>query len=324
MVISLIIPVYNVEQYLSKCLDCCLKQNISFSEYEIICINDGSKDGSIKILENFVKNYPNISIINQENKGLSEARNVGLRAANGKYVWFIDSDDWIEQNCLADIIHLLSKYNLDALAITASNVKNEKIEQRMDWSKYNDQVFTGKYFALNIGYQVCVPFTIYKRNYLLSNNLFFMPSIFHEDSEFTPRAYYNINRISVFTHQTYYVRQNPNSITRTINPKKSFDLLKVALSLSSFSKDIDKTYAKKISRGIVTSINSSLLGAKHFSKEEIITFKNQLKNNKELFQHYFANPSIIFYIEGILFSIVPKQSIFIYHFFNKILRRHIE
>lgn len=323
MKISLIIPVYNVEKYIEQCLQSCISQNISAEDYEIILINDGTKDNSLNIAEQIAKRHSNIKIISQHNQGLSVARNNGLKIAKGNYVWFIDSDDWIEQDCLADITNLLFKYNLDALTITASNVKNEKIEQRMDWSNINNQIFTGKDFALNIGYHVCAPFTIYKRDYLINNNIFFMPSIFHEDSEFTPRAYYNLNKVSVFSHQTYYVRQNPHSITRTINPKKSFDLLKVALSLSKFSKKTDKNYAKKISRNIVTCINSSLLGAKHFSKEQKKVFKDELHKNKDLFYHYFANPSILFYVEGILFSLFPRKSIFLYHLFNNLLRKHI-
>ena len=101
---SFIVPVYNVEKYLSRCLDSLLTQN--YQNFEIICINDGSPDNSINILQMYQKKHNNIFIINQENKGLGGARNTGLKYASGDYIWFIDSDDWIEPTSL----YLLNNY----------------------------------------------------------------------------------------------------------------------------------------------------------------------------------------------------------------------
>lgn len=95
---SFIVPVYNVEKYLSRCLDSLLSQN--YQNYEIICVNDGSPDNSSDILQAYQEKHDNISVINQENKGLGGARNTGLQYASGDYVWFVDSDDWIESNAL--------------------------------------------------------------------------------------------------------------------------------------------------------------------------------------------------------------------------------
>ena len=98
MKISLIIPVYNVEQYLEKCLLSCLDQDLPQSDYEIIVVNDGSPDGSLAIAERIAATATNITVVSQENGGLSAARNTGLEIAKGKYVWFIDSDDTIKKN----------------------------------------------------------------------------------------------------------------------------------------------------------------------------------------------------------------------------------
>ena len=102
MTTSIIIPVYNVEAYLPKCLDSILVDNQY--EEEVICVNDGSTDGSLTILEKYAAKFANIRIITQSNKGLSEARNTGLRAAMGDYVFFVDSDDWIFPNTLTKLI----------------------------------------------------------------------------------------------------------------------------------------------------------------------------------------------------------------------------
>ena len=91
MKLSLIIPVYNVEQYISRCLQSCLYQpHVTADDYELVIVNDGTRDDSMAIVEEQTKGLPNVTIINQHNQGLSMARNAGLRAAQGEYIWFID------------------------------------------------------------------------------------------------------------------------------------------------------------------------------------------------------------------------------------------
>ena len=101
--LSIIIPVYNTEEYLPRCLNSCLEQDLLANEYEIIAINDGSSDNSLQILNAYALKYPNIRVINQENRGLGATRNRGLNLAIGEYIWFVDSDDWVLENCLLDI-----------------------------------------------------------------------------------------------------------------------------------------------------------------------------------------------------------------------------
>lgn len=98
--ISIIIPVYNAEKYLSQCLDSLLEQGIPREQYEIICINDGSRDASLSILKGYAKKYQNIVVIDKENEGVSATRNKGLDIAQGKYIWFVDADDWIVKDFL--------------------------------------------------------------------------------------------------------------------------------------------------------------------------------------------------------------------------------
>ena len=98
--LSIIIPVYNVENYVGKCLESCLNQDIPKNEYEIIVVNDGTKDNSVQVIEKYITPENNIRLIHRKNGGLSAARNTGLKEAKGEYVWFVDSDDWIENNVL--------------------------------------------------------------------------------------------------------------------------------------------------------------------------------------------------------------------------------
>lgn len=111
---SLIVPVYNVEKYLNRCLDSILSQ--SYTNFEIICVNDGSKDHSQDILESYIIKDSRIKLINQDNKGLGEARNTGLSYVTGDYIWFIDSDDWIpDSNALLKINNIIRNENCDIL-----------------------------------------------------------------------------------------------------------------------------------------------------------------------------------------------------------------
>lgn len=100
MFLSIIIPVYNAEKYLAECLDSCLNQDIPHEDYEIICVNDGSKDGSAAILDSYAAKYPNVHVVHKANAGVSEARNDGFTLARGTYIWFVDNDDFIHPNAL--------------------------------------------------------------------------------------------------------------------------------------------------------------------------------------------------------------------------------
>ena len=105
---SVIIPVYNVEKFIGKCLDSVFKQ--TYSDYEIVAVNDGSTDSSLKILENYQINNPKLKIISQKNKGLGGARNTGISNAKGEFLIFLDSDDYIATNMLETLDYYLSEY----------------------------------------------------------------------------------------------------------------------------------------------------------------------------------------------------------------------
>ena len=99
MKLSIVVPVYNVERYVAECLDSLLEQGLSDSDYEILCVDDGSTDRSGGIAEDYARRYRQVAVIHQGNRGLSAARNTGIRAAAVEYVYFIDSDDLLERGC---------------------------------------------------------------------------------------------------------------------------------------------------------------------------------------------------------------------------------
>ena len=109
--LSIIIPVYNAEKYLDKCLDNIINQ--SFNNYEIILVNDGSTDNSEKIVDDYVNKYSNIIKINKKNGGPGAARDEGLKIARGNYISFVDSDDYVDSNMLSYMMNYIKKYNCD-------------------------------------------------------------------------------------------------------------------------------------------------------------------------------------------------------------------
>ena len=129
LIISIIIPVYNVGEYLEDCLMSCLRQDISSDEYEILCIDDGSTDSSGEMLRQFADEYHNIRVFTADHQGVSHARNIGLDHAKGKYIWFVDSDDVIRYNILGKLKSILCETNIPRLKFNAYRVFSEKFDR---------------------------------------------------------------------------------------------------------------------------------------------------------------------------------------------------
>lgn len=244
--LSLIIPVYNVEQYIARCLDSCLSQDIPAEEYEIIVVNDGSPDSSMAIVDNFCQKHKNIRIINRENGGLSAARNTGLEYAEGEYVWFIDSDDRISADCIRDLLNCAETNNLDVLCLGLNlEYKDGRIEKFPIKCDEIMHIYDGKDFIVKVGMPPAAWAAIYRRELLLRNGLKFYEGILHEDHEFTPRAYCLAGRIAYYDAQIYYYNQRDGGIMKSSNNlRRCSDLLTVADSLYAFtteklSKDSD-------------------------------------------------------------------------------------
>lgn len=120
---SIIVPVYNTGKFLANCLDSLLEQDIPRSEYEIICVNDGSTDNSLSILQEYARNNENVVVVDKHNEGVSVARNVGLDHAKGEYVWIIDSDDWIVRNCFSFLKNSILEHNPSVVQVYLDYIK---------------------------------------------------------------------------------------------------------------------------------------------------------------------------------------------------------
>lgn len=318
MDLSIIIPVYNVELYIEKCINSVLNQSQNKIEYEVIIVDDGSPDDSIKIITPLVRDLSNVKIIRQKNKGVSEARNVGLRAAIGKYVWFIDSDDWIDSNSFITLEKLL-KMDFDGIAIECTDVLGDRKVRRFNRVKKANQVMTGLAIIRHQLFSCVVTHTIYNKAFLLENKLYQMRGVYHEDTEFSPRAYHKAEQIYILNKSLYYVTQNPHSITRSFNPKKSFDLIKVAKSLDSFTRANVKTLdAVHYHRIISSALNSSLMNTVLMDKSDRDRYSKVFFENKYLLSHFFKSKKIKYLLEGFVLKLNSNNVLKSYDFLRKL------
>lgn len=320
MKLSIIIPVYNTSKYLRKCLDSCVNQDIPSSDYEVIVVNDGSKDDSLLIINEYIRANNNFILIDQSNQGLSMARNNALKIAKGDYVWFVDSDDWIQENCLSELIRRLTKNNLDAIIIKGIRVINDT-EKPFEEDCDDNTIETGLSRMSRRTINCSAVKTIVKRKVIIDNKLLFYPGIYHEDQEFAPRLYYHLQRVQESDLHLYYNRLVVGSITQSINPKKGFDLLTVALSLDSFNKKVvPKKYQSTYSKYISLDINQSL---SNIYKADSLTKKlylQQLKKNRYVLKNYLKTDNIIYKITGAILYIFPQLSLHYYHI-SQIIKR---
>lgn len=265
MDLSIIVPIYNVEEYLAECLKSLYK--ISSLRYEVILVNDGSKDNSYKIMEEFKNLYPNKTIIiNKENGGLSSARNAGLRAARGKYISFIDSDDFIDTDEFEKFVIEGIKSRLDiAVGNMRYYVPGRIGEPLFRAKRVKDlDVVTGVDFLWNLFqapkcYREEVVDDIYRRNFLIKNNLFFNEEIVHEDSEFTTLAYLKAKKVKYIDKAFYFYRQREGSIMNKVSEKSMVSLEKICEKLFKECLKLESKNGKEALSSLILSFYSTVV-----------------------------------------------------------------
>lgn len=224
--ISIIVPVYNVEKYLSTCLDSLINQTLK--DIEIICVNDGSTDGSLEILNEYAKKDTRIKIITQKNQGLSMARNNGLKEAKGEYISFIDSDDWIDTKMYEKMYQQATEDNTEIVVCNLKLVRGSDEELNDYWPiKKNGLINREEAQSYLFKYPSYAVNKIYKKNFLIKNNLQFIKGILYEDVPFWVLAILNVSRISYCIDYLYHYRLSREDAITKKKSEKQFDVIKV-------------------------------------------------------------------------------------------------
>ena len=211
MFLSIIIPVYNAENYIGATLDSLLNQDIT--DYEILCVNDGSRDGSLAVLERYAADHANVRILNKENGGVTSARNAGLEAAAGDYIWFVDADDLAKENCFGRLQALAT--NCDRVIFGAYQFTDEMTEEEWSHSRENT-------LATNTSFYDSVVWRcLLRREFLLQNELFFRhPELTHGEDGLFMYEVTLCDPVAVETEEVlYFYRLHSGSAEAVASPE---------------------------------------------------------------------------------------------------------
>ena len=211
--VSVIVPVYNVYDYLDKCLNSLVNQNLK--EIEIIIINDGSTDKSQDIIDKYSKKYPNIKTFTKKNGGLSDTRNFGIERAVGEYITFVDSDDYVDKDMY---LEMYEKAKLGDFDIVTSDI-NYVYKDREVYIKTDPKTDTENTLELFINFYPTVCTKIFKKELFINYNLRFKKGVWYEDVELMYRMIPYIKKIGVIHKAYYQYIQREESITSTVSPK---------------------------------------------------------------------------------------------------------
>lgn len=313
--ISIIVPIYNTQNYLQKCLDSLVNQ--TYKNIEIILVDDGSTDDSYKICESYKGKYENIVIIHKENGGASDARNEGLRNAKGDYIHFIDSDDFlIKDNLYSDVLKIIDTYKPNIIFSLYKGYDKNNYSEIESQPLYNSNGFYEGNVLLDVlknGYIMtltCPVNKLFNRRFLLDNNLFFTVGLDHEEDEWLPRVIACAKNCYFFNEYIYGVRcfrEGALSQTKSeqVMARKARSKMKIAKTGAEFMKNKladDLTLKYSVAyywRYMISAvIATQKLRDKKLRKEN---FK-YIKSNKEFFNNYKLLLNKNWRIMGLMFK----------------------
>ncbi len=291
--ISIVIPVYNSELYIDECLQSILKQTI-VENIELICVNDGSSDSSLDILNMYKTKFQNMIILDQKNAGSAMARNNGLKIANGEYVYFVDNDDYLaNDNCLNELYRIAKKASLDILNFNHLILKNNSLK-KFSINRENNKIYTGKEYLSTAekGNITNTPWDkLLKRNYLKEINFGYTSGVISDDAESLLRLFYHAKKVSFIDNYAYVYRIRPNSIMTGEKTEKYIISTKKILETYTYYYDLEenkgiKRFIKSLIFNRLVSYYELILANKEFTNKYIddyIMYKTKYLNKLEKF-----------------------------------------
>lgn len=291
MLFSIIIPVYNVEKYLHKCIQSVLKQYDG--SFEVLLVDDGSTDSSFHICEQYAANYIFISVIHKKNGGLSDARNVGISHAKGEYCLFLDSDDWLNDKAILSLKKIIKKGSCPDVILNRVMVYDDKSKIVRECRYYfNDKEL--RRLSVSKAYNIIQEqldfwgtawMLVVRRYYIKQENLYFVKGLIYEDELWTPKVILNSKRLEFNNYCMYYSRGNrEDSITSTIDIKHAVSKLWIIdnlcqESLLSKYKKLDKQIFQIRCAKLYTSVLFSL---KKYNKTEQKRLMRELYKRRKI------------------------------------------
>ena len=289
--LSIIVPVYNVEKYVHACLESIFKQGLDDASFEVIIVNDGSTDRSMEMIEYIISQHRNITVINQDNKGLSIARNNGIANAKGKYILMPDSDDLLIENSLKPLLEkaLETRADLivaDFLTMTDDEINNITVIPQKDFcvkEKTGEQLFLEDHSP----YHCFVWRNLYKKEFLINANLSFYPRIRFQDIPFTYKCYLKANKCLKVSWLLNIYRIWPGSSTGSFDTDKAKDFcIAISKTWELTNQSIKVSVCNKIKNNMWISLTVMMRLAIHNIKNrreiaDIIIFLKKVAPNLE-------------------------------------------
>lgn len=289
VLISVIVPVYNVERYLNRCVDSLINQ--TYKNLEIILVDDGSTDNSPQICDDYENRYESVKVIHKKNGGLSSARNAGIKQANGDYIGFVDSDDWVEADIYRTCKEMMQKYNCDIVDFKVEFASDEGMSEKIN-SIESVALVKGSdiiYDYLYRGQTDKAPFSVCRKLYRrkLFDGISFPEGKINEDIVTNYKVLENADSILYINKVGYYYFQkNEKSITSGELKKKDFDLLAASRELCVMSEKYEDVrtlrLAKiKLARSYFSLLAKSIVGgfSEDISEEDIKYLLKNLRKN---------------------------------------------
>ena len=284
--VSVIIPVYNVEEYLRECVDSVIGQ--TYKNLEIVLVDDGSTDSSGKICDEYLEKDERVAVIHQKNGGLSQARNKGFSESDGKYVYFLDRDDYISENTLGTLVEIAEKDNSDIVFFDAvSFADTDDFEVSQNYIRKNKYKTDNGYAVFSEmsktkEFHSAVPLLFIKSAFLLESGVSFISGILYEDMVFTYQLFCKAAVVSQCTDALYHRRYRKNSIMTSSKSGKHFtSCVSVYSANADFTKQISKTNVSA-AHGFVCRCAFNIFNVyEKLSKSDKKSCKTELKKAKK-------------------------------------------
>ena len=317
ILLTFILPCYNVEKYVQQCLDSIYECNLSEDEFEVLCINDCSLDNTQKILEMNQKMHTNLRIYVQEcNQGPGAARNRGIVEAKGKYLWFVDSDDVVDASRLFDLLQRMDEQELDmscfnyrCIDVTGKELSTDLVFQFTDTEVSDGYSFAESVFGLRqtIYYMIYQVRFIFKAEHIKNLNLLFPEKVAYEETVFLAKAVLNAKRIAAFSNVMYFYRINPEGITQSGHGVRSAKLIYDASfgfggRLFEFSNEIENEEMREsirqyaISHSWLNGFGVKLLRTNHVKRKHFFQILKEKRGEIAYLKGYLSTFNRILFL----------------------------
>ena len=289
--ISVIIPVYNVEEYLRECIDSVLNQ--TYDVLEVILVDDGSSDASGDICDEYAEKYTRIQVIHQKNQGQAFARNTGFAVAKGKYIYFIDSDDWIVPETLEKLVKKAEQENAEIVFFDAYSYTEhpEKFHVEQRYLRKHQYITDTGYNILtklqkHKEYHCSVPLLLLKREFLEENNICFYPGVFYEDMLYTYEVFCK-SKCVAYIGEAFYQRRYRSNSTMTsrknqkhyVSAKKVYEKVRnVSLELGLLEEDTARKYVVRCAFNALNIYKKMSYVERKENKESYARLKKDIRN----------------------------------------------